>query len=389
MRGFKVVNCGYLNSGKGTFSRRLLNDIRAARSDEVRVSANGESTMDWMYFSKDREKYRELLSKIDVGHRYFYTNSARIHIMDTPGPIEYFGNTLSAIRSADHVNLVVDVTDQEDSHVFLFLKLALKFCPGKVTVLVNKMDQVGWDSSLFREFCKKIRKHLVEENQTRVHCVPISAQQGDNVYSRSINTPWYKGESAFQLWRKSLMQQRRRVGKSDAIVAVQNMQPFKNQWVLHGRLVQGRLSVDDVLLSLPERKKIPILKLYQYDREIKEVKENLGLTIVTDIEMDHQFLVQDPLDFQIANKITARVFNWGKVFQTGDHFTLKHFSKNFLAEIGEIHSHSQRFQHLNESVIEFKITPKFAYQRVDLNSQIGTFSLIDPILGRSFGLGVL
>jgi len=62
-------------------------------------------------------------------------------------------------------------------------------------VAVNKMDLVDWSEATYEAIRDEFSAFASKLNVPDLTVVPISALHGDNVVSRSPNTPWYEGPS--------------------------------------------------------------------------------------------------------------------------------------------------------------------------------------------------
>ena len=60
---------------------------------------------------------------------------------------------------------------------------------------LNKMDLVGYDKARYNDILRQIRILSAELELQNVQVVPVSATEGDNVTTKSVNMPWYEGES--------------------------------------------------------------------------------------------------------------------------------------------------------------------------------------------------
>ena len=64
-------------------------------------------------------------------------------------------------------------------------------------VCANKMDEktVNYSSERFEEIKKELSEFLkkVGYNPAKIHFIPISGWNGDNMIEASKNMPWYKG----------------------------------------------------------------------------------------------------------------------------------------------------------------------------------------------------
>jgi sulfate adenylyltransferase subunit 1 len=62
-----------------------------------------------------------------------------------------------------------------------------------VLVAVNKMDLVDYNEEVFYKIAAEYQKIAQKLDLQEVKIIPISAVMGDNVVTRSTNTPWYSG----------------------------------------------------------------------------------------------------------------------------------------------------------------------------------------------------
>jgi bifunctional enzyme CysN/CysC len=62
-----------------------------------------------------------------------------------------------------------------------------------VVLAVNKMDLVGYDADRFEAIAVEYRVIAVQLGIHQVQCVPVVARDGDNIFARSSQMPWYSG----------------------------------------------------------------------------------------------------------------------------------------------------------------------------------------------------
>ena len=60
---------------------------------------------------------------------------------------------------------------------------------------VNKMDLIGWDREQFEKIRDDFHEFAARLDIHDVTTIPLSALLGDNVVTKSDNTPWYDGPS--------------------------------------------------------------------------------------------------------------------------------------------------------------------------------------------------
>ena len=90
------------------------------------------------------------------------------------------------------------VNAQTKEHAFLAKVLGVK----ELIVNVNKMDISGvdWSQDKFNSVVEEVSNLLKMAgfNPTDIPFVPCSAFDGDNIFNKSDNTPWYSGPTLFE-----------------------------------------------------------------------------------------------------------------------------------------------------------------------------------------------
>ena len=65
---------------------------------------------------------------------------------------------------------------------------------------MNKVDLIGYDEEAFTVIAKEFTAHATSLGyaERAVLAIPVSALHGDNVATRSENTPWYQGPTLLE-----------------------------------------------------------------------------------------------------------------------------------------------------------------------------------------------
>ena len=198
---------GSVDDGKSTLIGRLLHDTHGIYEDQLasvqaaskkRGDTSGE--IDFSLFTDGLKAEREQGITIDVAYRYFTTEARRGIIADTPGHEQYTRNMATGASTADMAVILLDarlgVLPQSRRHATIASLLGIH----QLLVAVNKMDLCGYAEERYRELVADFQKVA---GQLRfaggVHFVPVSAKRGDNVVTRSKETPWYEGPTLLGL----------------------------------------------------------------------------------------------------------------------------------------------------------------------------------------------
>jgi bifunctional enzyme CysN/CysC len=81
--------------------------------------------------------------------------------------------------------------EQSRRHAFLASLLRVPH----IVVAVNKMDLVDWSEQTYEAIRDEFTSFAAKLNIPDLTVIPISALHGDNVVTRSSNSPWYAGSS--------------------------------------------------------------------------------------------------------------------------------------------------------------------------------------------------
>ncbi|EHR60414.1 sulfate adenylyltransferase subunit 1 [Saccharomonospora cyanea] len=201
----RLATAGSVDDGKSTLVGRLLYDTKSVLADQLdavqRASVDkGLSTPDLSLLVDGLRSEREQGITIDVAYRYFATPKRSFVLADTPGHVQYTRNTVTGASTAQLAVLLVDarkgVVEQTRRHAAV---LALLGVP-RLVLAVNKVDLIGYDSSAFSVIAKEFTAHATSLGYAEgsVLAVPVSALHGDNVATRSENTPWYQGPTLLE-----------------------------------------------------------------------------------------------------------------------------------------------------------------------------------------------
>jgi bifunctional enzyme CysN/CysC len=194
----RIATAGSVDDGKSTLIGRLLYDSKAVFEDQYeaveRASAGGDY-VNLALLTDGLRAEREQGITIDVAYRYFATPRRTFILADTPGHVQYTRNMVTGASTADLAIVLVDarkgMLEQSRRHAFLASLLRVPH----LVVAVNKMDLVDWSEDVYEQIRDEFTSFATKLNVPDLTVVPISALHGDNVVTRSSNSPWYDGSS--------------------------------------------------------------------------------------------------------------------------------------------------------------------------------------------------
>ena len=188
----RVATAGSVDDGKSTLIGRLLHDSKSLMADELGTAADLARLTDGL------RAEREQGITIDVAYRHFATPRRRFVLHDCPGHAQYTRNMATGASTADLALVLVDarrgMTEQSRRHLAIAALLGVPY----VTVLVNKMDLVGYAEERFDAVAREVLDWSSRLGLHGVGFIPVSALHGDNVVDRSTAMPWYGGQSLLE-----------------------------------------------------------------------------------------------------------------------------------------------------------------------------------------------
>ena len=133
----------------------------------------------------------------------------------------------------------------------------------QVCVLVNKMDLVGYDRSVFEDIREEYEKFLAKIHIKPEMFIPVSGMQGDNIAIPSQHMDWYQGPTVIE--------------QMDAFQAVPEPEhlPFRmpvqgvykftgsndSRRIIAGTVESGKIHAGDALVFYPSGKKTKVKSL--------------------------------------------------------------------------------------------------------------------------------
>ncbi|MGY1830450.1 sulfate adenylyltransferase subunit 1 [Geodermatophilus sp. SYSU D01180] len=193
----RIATAGSVDDGKSTLIGRLLYDSKAVFEDQYAAieRASKGDYVDLALLTDGLRAEREQGITIDVAYRYFATPRRTFILADTPGHVQYTRNMVTGASTADLAIVLVDarkgLVEQSRRHAFLASLLRVPH----LVVAVNKMDLVDWSEDVYERIRDEFTAFATKLSIHDLTVVPISALHGDNVVTRSENTPWYGGPS--------------------------------------------------------------------------------------------------------------------------------------------------------------------------------------------------
>jgi len=209
-----IVVIGHVDSGKSTSTGHLIYkcggiDKRTIEKFEKEAQEMGKGSFKYAWVLDKLKAERERGITIDIALWKFESPKYYFTIIDAPGHRDFIKNMITGTSQADCAVLVVAAgtgefeagiakNGQTREHALLAFTLGVK----QMIVAVNKMDDksVNWNQARYEEIKKEVSSYIkkIGYNPEKVHFVPISGWNGDNMLEKSPNMPWYKGPTLLE-----------------------------------------------------------------------------------------------------------------------------------------------------------------------------------------------
>ncbi|WP_461166908.1 sulfate adenylyltransferase subunit 1 [Tsukamurella serpentis] len=409
----RLATAGSVDDGKSTLVGRLLYDTKSVLADQIdavtRASVDkGLDTPDLSLLVDGLRAEREQGITIDVAYRYFATPNRSFILADTPGHVQYTRNTVSGASTAQVVILLTDarkgVIEQTRRHAAVLSLLGVP----RLVLAVNKIDLVDDPAAVFErisgEFLELTRS--LGWSADAVHAIPVSALHGDNVASRSTNTPYYDGPSLIE--------------HLESIPTDPDTTPigfrFPVQYVIRprtaefpdyrgyaGQVAAGTVDVGDEVLVLPAGTRSRVARIDTADGELASAHTGRSVTVILadDVDVSRGDVIVSAADAPEPRQQFEATVCWlaEKPLRIGARLLLKHGTKTTQAIIGGVDA---VFDEQNLTVaagesLELNQIGRIAVQTAepivaddyDVNREMGSFLLIDPQSGNTLAAGLV
>jgi bifunctional enzyme CysN/CysC len=198
----RFLTCGSVDDGKSTLigrllyeSRQIMEDTFATIEKDSRKHGTTGEDVDLALLVDGLEAERQQGITIDVAYRFFATPVRSFIVADTPGHEQYTRNMATGASNSDLAIILADarkgVLTQTKRHTYICSLLGIRH----VVLAVNKIDLVNYDEATFERIVGDWATFASGLGFASMAPIPLSARFGDNVSSRSGNTPWYRGPS--------------------------------------------------------------------------------------------------------------------------------------------------------------------------------------------------
>ncbi len=410
----RIATAGSVDDGKSTLVGRLLYDTKSVLADQIdavtKASVDrGLQGPDLSLLVDGLRAEREQGITIDVAYRYFATPARSFVLADTPGHVQYTRNTVSGASTAQLVILLVDarngVVSQTRRHAAVMALLGVP----QLVLAVNKIDLVDDPATVFAEISAEFADitRTLGWSAEQVTSIPVSALHGDNVATRSENTPFYDGPTLIEhLESVPNVTDRREVGLRFPVQYVirPRTPEFPDYRGYAGQIAAGRVSVGDEVVILPSGTRTTISQIDTADGQLGTAHTGRSVTLLLaeDVDVSRGDIIASAADAPEPVQQFSATVCWlaEKPLRPGARLLLKHGTKTTQAIVGGL---EVLFDEQNLSVIDTPETVELnqigrisvqtaepiAADDYQVNRESGSFLLIDPQGGNTLGAGLV
>ncbi|MCU7726762.1 GTP-binding protein [Actinoplanes sp. KI2] len=409
----RFATAGSVDDGKSTLIGRLLYDTKSIFADQLDAveavsAARGDEYTNLALLTDGLRAEREQGITIDVAYRYFATPRRKFIIADTPGHIQYTRNMVTGASTADLALILVDarkgLVEQSRRHAFLTSLLRVPH----LVLCVNKMDLVDWDKAVYDRIADEFTSFAAKLEITDLTIIPVSALNGDNIASRSENSPWYEGPSLLHhLEHVHIASDRNLV---DVRFPVQYVIRPQSTTVTDyrgyaGQVASGVLKPGDEVMVLPSGLHSTIAGIDTADGPVAEAFPPMSVTVrlADEIDISRGDMICRPHNAPaVAQDIEAMVCWMDETapLRIGGKYAIKHTTRTartvvrglqYRLDVNTLHRDENAGElQLNEiGRIRLRTTVPLLADEYRRNRTTGGFILVDESTNRTVGAGMI
>lgn len=398
---------GSVDDGKSTLIGRLLYETNCIFEDQYAAvektsQKRGDERVDLALLLDGLAAEREQGITIDVAYRYFTTEKRKFIIADTPGHEQYTRNMITGASTSELAIILIDasqgVLTQSKRHGFLISLLQIPH----LVVAVNKMDLVDYSEEVYdsivadyTNFSKKLDIHDIT-------FIPVSALVGDNVTTRSENTPWYEGQTLLHMLENVHISADKNY--VDFRFPVQYVQrPNADFRGFAGTITSGTIKVGEEVAALPSGKTSHVKSIVTFDGEKDDafIGQAVSLTLTDEIDISRGDMIVRKnnlphvgrrfdahlcwMDEEPMNPDTAYILN-----HTTQSVKIAITDVQYKIDVNTLHREDCETFALNEiGRVSIRTNNPIFFDKYRDNHGTGSFILIDPVTNRTVAAGMI
>ncbi len=416
---------GSVDDGKSTLIGRLLMETENIYEDQLEAvrrvaKRKGEEDLDLSLLTDGLAAEREQGITIDVAYRYFQTPKRKFIIADTPGHVQYTRNMVTGASTANLAIILIDarkgILEQSRRHGFIASLLQVSH----LIVAVNKIDLVDYSQEAFQSIVDEYDEYSRKLDIQDITYIPVSALKGDNVVTKSSNTPWYDGSTVLHVLENVHLGSD--INLYDFRFPVQYViRPNHNFRGYAGKIVTGTISPGEEIAVMPSGITSKIKSVTTMDGDLDEAgaPQSVVLTLEDEIDVSRGDMIVRRHNLPLVEKNIDTIICWmgEKPLEIGKNYLIKHTTRtvnasisklNYMFDINTLHrtdakEHTPFCQLLDTPQLtdvdtlmlneigraEIKATQPIMFDQYNKNREIGSLIIIDPDTHFTVGAGMI
>jgi sulfate adenylyltransferase subunit 1 len=407
----RFITAGSVDDGKSTLIGRLLYDSKSIFEDQYSAISKtsekrGMAAVDLSLLTDGLQAEREQGITIDVAYRYFATPKRKFIIGDTPGHEQYTRNMVTAASTANLTVILIDarkgVLTQTKRHSYLASLLGVPH----VVLAVNKMDMVEYSQARFDEIVAEYQAFAAQLGLHDVHCIPLSALNGDNVVEKSAAMNWYTGPTLLELLETV---------EIDHDVNTRDFR-FPVQWVCRpqtdehhdfrgfaGRIEAGEVSVGDEVTILPSGRSSRVKEIYTLDGSLQTAFAPQSVTLRLEDEIDisrGDMFVRGGVAPKVEKEFEATLCWLSEApLDKNRKYIVKHTTRSakalfsrldYRVDVNTLEQHAADKLNMNDIArVAIKVQQPLVFDRYDEDRATGSFIVIDEASNNTVAAGMI
>jgi len=408
----RFITAGSVDDGKSTLIGRLLYDSKSIFEDQFSAISRtsekrGMAAVDLSLLTDGLQAEREQGITIDVAYRYFATPKRKFIIGDTPGHEQYTRNMVTAASTANLAIILIDarkgVLTQTRRHTYLASLVGVPH----VVLAVNKMDMVDYSKARFEEIVGEYKKFAAQLNLHDVHCIPLSALDGDMVVDRGENLDWYIGPTLLELLETIAIDHD--VNTSDFRFPVQwvcrpQTEEYHDFRGFMGRIEAGEISVGDEIAILPSGRSTRVKEIVTYDGNLQTAHAPQSVTITLEDEIDisrgDMFVKRSAHPPRVEKEFEAMLCWLSEApLDKNRKYLVKHttrmakclFSRlDYRVDVNSLEQHNTPTLNMNDIArVAMKVQQPLVFDSYQTDRATGSFIVIDEATNNTVAAGMI
>ncbi len=402
----KFITCGSVDDGKSTLIGHILYDSKLLYADQEKALeldskvGSREGEIDYSLLLDGLMAEREQGITIDVAYRYFTTNARSFIVADTPGHEEYTRNMAVGASFADLSIILINAKEgvlvQTRRHARICSLMGIKH----FVFAVNKIDLVDYSEQRFNEVVAQIDELVKELSLENVKIIPVSATVGDNVTTRSENTPWYDGGSLLEYLEGINVSETAEKGFYMPIQRV--CRPNHTFRGFQGQIESGSVAVDDEIITYPSNEKAKVKSILVTDKDADTAKVGQPVTIQLDREVDvsRGCVFAKSADISLTNSFeTTLLWMDEQELHVGKEYFVKLGTKLLIGTVEKLdykidvntgkHERSENLTKNEIGRVSITVSQVIAVDLFEHHKTLGELILIDRVTNMTAACGVV